>query len=121
MNPISIILSVSVLFVGISQATKDTETACAANDHACGHLENMGAIEKIYSWWEKMSPLKPLKCKDRFASIPIADEDYHPIAREFLLMECDDATPQILFGYKGFAEDDKGMLTGPGRLIRKPG
>ena len=66
-----------------------------------------------------MSALKPLKCSDRYAQMPIKNEELD-LTREVLFRKCEPRDKMYLYGYKGFSKDENELLRGSGKLIYKP-
>lgn len=108
-----------VLFVVGAAASENG--VCTASAEVCGHLGTQNAIERIFDWWDSVSVMKPLKCRDPLATSEIEEEDINPVTQEFTVEKCKESdSRQTLYGSKGFIEDEEGMLSGSGRLVRKP-
>lgn len=103
---------------------EDHRESCSVQDHECH--DDLSNVDKIMSWWDSMSSLKPLKCKDRFAGEPISDEDLDTVTMEFRILEsCGKNDVQQLYAFKGFEEireegEEGGGLSGSGKMILKP-
>ena len=109
---------------GVSSSVGEDE--CSFTDAGCqdgtdNRNNNKDGIDKIFAWWDKMSAIKPLKCKDRYASTLIKDEDLDTITQEFEFRICRENERGTLYAYKGFVEDENGMLSGAGKFVMKPG
>lgn len=105
-------------------------------DLDCSSSNNEQALDKIWTWWQGMSPFKPLShCKDPYANVPIHDEDLNIRAVEFKLKTCTQNDVQFVFASRGFkiggggGEDGETkttttttteILSGSGKMFYKP-